>query len=168
MARALAYPETADRIARAFMRAAGEPRSEGSGADSLHPSRALARVLPVDRIAAAAFVALGILATFGNDRARVTSGTHQVRLPHDAPRVRSLTADLDIAFRNPNLHVVHVEDYIVLRGTLDDAIPRPTAEALAFGALPATACPPDVRHASPVRVPEWRLAARRDTSFPRT
>src|SRR3989442_7554328 len=110
MARAVAHSEAPDRTTRASLRAAGEPRNQGSGADSLRPTGALARVLPVDRVSPAAFVALGILTTFGNDRAGVTSGTHQVRLPHDAPRVRPLTADFEITLRNPNLHVVRSEE----------------------------------------------------------
>src|SRR5439155_1343936 len=139
----------------------------GSGADSLRPTGALARVLPVDRVSPAAFVALGILATFGNDRAGVTAGTHQVRLPHDAPRVGALTADLDIALGNPNLHVVHIEHHIVLLRILDDAIPRAAPEPLPFRPIAATACPPDVSHASLVRGRESPLVAPRGTSSPR-
>src|SRR6267143_801640 len=120
----MAHSEAADRAAGASLRAAGEPRCEDSGADSLRPTGTLAGIPPVDRVAAAALVALGVLAALGNDRARVTARAYQVRLTHDAPAAGSLAADFDISLRNPNLHVVHVEDDIILGRVFDDAIPR--------------------------------------------
>src|SRR4029077_12747554 len=97
----------------------------------------------------------------------MTAGTDHVRLADDAPRARTLVANLDVALRNPNLHVVDIEHDVVFRRILDDAVPRAAAQSLPFRAIAAAACPPDVSHASLVRVPEWRPAGRPDTSCSR-
>src|SRR6266550_1478887 len=97
----------------------------------------------------------------------MASRTDQVRLANNAPRAGAFRANLDISLRNPNLHVVHIEDHVVLLRILDDAIPRAAPESLPFRAIAATACPPDVSHASLVRVPEWQLVGRPSTSSAR-
>ncbi len=69
----------------------------------------------------------------------MTSGAHQVRLTNDAPGLGPVAADLEISLWNPNLHVVHVEDDILLGRILDDAIPRAAPESLPFRAIATTA-----------------------------
>src|SRR5947208_9768394 len=128
-----------------------------------------ASVLPINRIHPPALVAFRVFHSLGNDGTAGTSRAHEVRLPHDAPPARPLAADLEVAFRDANLDMMDVNDDVLFRRILDDAIPCAAPESLPFGAIAATACPPDVSHAPPsrVRVPEWRPAAPRDTSCPR-
>src|SRR5205814_996675 len=56
-------------------------------------------VLPINRIAAPTFVALGVFAVLGDDGPRVTSGAHQVWLAHHTPGAGPLAANLEIRFR---------------------------------------------------------------------
>src|SRR5204863_2942680 len=97
----------------------------------------------VDRERPPALAALCVLLPFGNDGAGVTARANQVRLANDTPGIRTLLPNLDIPFGNPDLHVVHIEDDVVFRAILDDAIPRAASQSLAFRPITATARPPD-------------------------
>src|SRR5205814_5418896 len=83
----------------------------------------------------------------------------EVGFANHAPGVRTFLPNLDIPLRNPNLHVVHIENDVVFRAILDDAIPRAAPQALAFRPITATARPPDVSHASLARERVSQLVA---------
>src|SRR5712664_270569 len=168
MARAVAHSEAADRTAGTSVRAERKPRTKDSRACPLRPTGALARVLPIDGVGLSAFPAFGVLPAFGNDGAGMTRGADDVGFPNDAPVLGPVAADLEVSLRDPNLHVVHVEDHIVLGRILDHTIPCAAPEFLPLRASAAAACPSDVSHASLVRVPEWRPAGRPGTSCLRT
>src|SRR6266850_5407830 len=123
-----------------------------------------ADVLPVDRVGPPALAALRVFLSLGNDRARMTTRTDDVRLAHHAPGVRSPTANLQVSFGNPDLDVVHVDDHVFSLRVFDDAIPGTAPQALPFGAITPTPRPSHVSHAYLARVPVSQPVARRDTS----
>src|SRR6266566_748948 len=158
MARAVAHSEASNRAAGTSVCAERKPRAENARPCAVRSAGALADVLPVDQIASPALAALGVLLPFRNHGARVAARAHEMGLAHHAPGVGPVVANLEITLRNPNLHVVHVEDDIVFGRILDHAIPGTAPQSLRFRAIAATAGPPDVSHACLAPGPEWRPA----------